>query len=84
MRRIVLWAMSTLTVLVLLFSYSTSRSSTAVLDRLLRPGAVRRHRHRRHDHLGHDLVRLGLELVGLVLGLVRLDEHLVRGQDVCR
>lgn len=31
MRRIVLWAMSTLTVLVLLFSYSTSRSSTAVV-----------------------------------------------------
>jgi uncharacterized protein with FMN-binding domain len=31
MRRIVLWAMSTLTVLVLLFSYSTSRSSSAVL-----------------------------------------------------
>jgi uncharacterized protein with FMN-binding domain len=30
MRRIVLWAMSTLTVLVLLFSYSTSRSSTVV------------------------------------------------------
>ena len=28
MRRIVIWAMSTLTVLVLLFSYSTSRSST--------------------------------------------------------
>ncbi|MCU1537640.1 MAG: hypothetical protein JWP82_1991, partial [Humibacillus sp.] len=27
MRRIVTWAMSTLTVLVLLFSYSTSRSS---------------------------------------------------------
>jgi uncharacterized protein with FMN-binding domain len=31
MRRIVLWAMSTLTVLVLLFSYSTSRSSSAVV-----------------------------------------------------
>jgi len=31
MRRIVLWAMSTITVLVLLFSYSTSRSSTAVV-----------------------------------------------------
>ncbi|MFM6851065.1 MAG: FMN-binding protein [Terrabacter sp.] len=31
MRRIVLWAMSTVTVLVLLFSYSTSRSSTAVV-----------------------------------------------------
>jgi len=31
MRRIVLWAMSTLTVLVLLFSYNTSRSSTAVV-----------------------------------------------------
>jgi uncharacterized protein with FMN-binding domain len=31
MRRIVIWAMSTLTVLVLLFSYSTSRSSTAVV-----------------------------------------------------
>jgi uncharacterized protein with FMN-binding domain len=30
MRRIVIWAMSTLTVLVLLFSYSTSRTSTAV------------------------------------------------------
>jgi uncharacterized protein with FMN-binding domain len=30
MRRIVIWAMSTLTVLVLLFSYSTSRSSTTV------------------------------------------------------
>ena len=29
MRRIVLWAMSTLTVLVLLFSYNTSRSSSA-------------------------------------------------------
>lgn len=29
MRRIVLWAMSTLTVLVLLFSYTTSRSSVA-------------------------------------------------------
>lgn len=31
MRRITYWAMSTLTVLVLLFSYHTSRSSTAVL-----------------------------------------------------
>ncbi|WP_374969856.1 FMN-binding protein [Terrabacter sp. BE26] len=31
MRRIVLWAMSTLTVLVLLFSYHTSRSSTALV-----------------------------------------------------
>ena len=31
MRRIVLWAMSTLTVLVLLFSYSTSRSSSALV-----------------------------------------------------
>ena len=31
MRRIVLWAMSTVTVLVLLFSYNTSRSSTAVV-----------------------------------------------------
>ena len=31
MRRIVLWAMSTLTVLVLLFSYNTSRGSTAVV-----------------------------------------------------
>ena len=31
MRRIVLWAMSTLTVLVLLFSYNTSRSSTALV-----------------------------------------------------
>jgi len=31
MRRIVLWAMSTLTVLVLLFSYSTSRGSSAVV-----------------------------------------------------
>ena len=31
MRRIVIWAMSTLTVLVLLFSYSTSRSSSAVV-----------------------------------------------------
>lgn len=31
MRRIVLWAMSTLTVLVLLFSYNTSRSSTAIV-----------------------------------------------------
>ena len=30
MRRIVIWAMSTLTVLVLLFSYSTSRTSTTV------------------------------------------------------
>lgn len=31
MRRIVLWAMSTLTVLVLLFSYSTSRGPTPVV-----------------------------------------------------
>ena len=31
MRRIVLWAMSTLTVLALLFSYSTSRSSSALV-----------------------------------------------------
>ena len=31
MRRIVIWAMSTLTVLVLLFSYGTSRSSTAAV-----------------------------------------------------
>ena len=31
MRRIVIWAMSTLTVLVLLFSYSTSRGSSAVV-----------------------------------------------------
>jgi uncharacterized protein with FMN-binding domain len=31
MRRIVIWAMSTLTVLVLLFSYGTSRSSTATV-----------------------------------------------------
>ena len=30
MRRIIIWAMSTLTVLVLLFSYSTSRDSTAL------------------------------------------------------
>ncbi len=31
MRRIVLWAMSTVTVLVLLFSYSTSRGSSAIV-----------------------------------------------------
>ncbi len=31
MRRIVIWAMSTLTVLVLLFSYNTSRSSSAIV-----------------------------------------------------
>ncbi|MGO4361568.1 FMN-binding protein [Terrabacter sp. RAF57] len=37
MRRIVLWAMSTLTVLVLLFSYSTSRSSSAVVAAQTRP-----------------------------------------------
>ncbi|MGO4661841.1 FMN-binding protein [Terrabacter sp. 2TAF16] len=37
MRRIVLWAMSTLTVLVLLFSYSTSRSSSAVVAAETRP-----------------------------------------------
>ena len=30
MRRIIIWAMSTLTVLVLLFSYSTSRNSTTL------------------------------------------------------
>ena len=37
MRRIVLWAMSTLTVLVLLFSYSTARSSSAVVAAETRP-----------------------------------------------
>ena len=37
MRRIVLWAMSTLTLLVLLFSYSTSRSSSAVVAAETRP-----------------------------------------------
>lgn len=37
MRRIAIWAMSTLTVLVLLFSYSTSRSSTPTATAETRP-----------------------------------------------
>ncbi len=40
MRRIVIWAMSTLTVLVLLFSYSTSRSSTSAATAETRSGSA--------------------------------------------
>ena len=40
MRRITFWAMSTLTVLVLLFSYHTSRSSVAAVPSSTRQGAA--------------------------------------------
>lgn len=70
MRRIVLWAMSTLTVLVLLFSYHTSTSSTlaappvasAGAHPLYRPlGRRRRRPALRPDHHGRRQPGTGIE-----------------------
>ena len=105
MRRIVLWAMSTLTVLVLLFSYSTSRSSSAVVAETRQvttssktsdstgstsgsssasstDSSGQEPDRRRHDRLGNDVVRH--QRLERVVGVVRVDQHLVGSQDLRR